>query len=77
MTKYSDLSFNFGDQRLVGQPFARKQIQRIVQSERISHAYLFSGASGVGKKAFALAFAELINGIDNLTALNGQAFSKK
>jgi DNA polymerase-3 subunit delta' len=77
MTAYQNLSFDFGDQRLVGQQFAREQIKRIVQADRISHAYLFSGPPGIGKKAFALAFAELINGIDNLTTLDGQAFSKK
>src|SRR5699024_4533343 len=77
MTAYNDLTFNFGDRRLIGQTFARKQIRRIVQSERISHAYLFSGPSGIGKKAFVLAFAELLNGIDHLTALGDQAFSKK
>lgn len=77
MTEYNNLAFDFGDQRLVGQQFAREQIKRILQSERISHAYLFSGSPGTGKKAFALAFAELINGIDNLTRLGDQAFSKK
>ncbi|MCW9706663.1 ATP-binding protein [Fodinibius salsisoli] len=77
MTAFNNLSFNFGDQRLVGQQFAREQIERIIQSGRISHAYLFSGPPGIGKKAFALAFAELINGVDNLTQLGAQAFSKK
>src|SRR5699024_1229797 len=77
MTVYKDLTFNFGDRRLIGQPFARKQIRRIIQSARISHAYLFSGPPGIGKKAFALAFAELLNGIDHLTDLGEQAFSKK
>lgn len=77
MTEYNNLTFDFGDRRLVGQQFAREQIKRILQSERISHAYLFSGSPGTGKKAFALAFAELINGIDNLTGLGNQAFSKK
>lgn len=77
MTEHNNLTFDFGDRRLVGQQFAREQIKRILQSERISHAYLFSGSPGTGKKAFALAFAELINGIDNLTGLGDQAFSKK
>ena len=77
MTDYQNLTFNFGDRRLVGQQFAREQIKRIVQSERISHSYLFSGPPGIGKTAFALAFAELINGVDNLTDLGSQAFSKK
>lgn len=69
--------FNFGDRRLVGQSPAREQMERIIRSGRISHAYLFSGPKGTGKKAFALAFAEIINGISNLTGLGDQAFSKK
>jgi len=77
MINYENLTFNFGDRRLVGQQFAREQIERIINSGRISHAYLFSGPPGVGKTAFALAFAELINGVDNLTTLGNQAFSKK
>lgn len=77
MNRYKDLSFDFGDRRLVGQQFAREQIERIVHSERINHSYLFSGPPGIGKTAFALAFAELINGVDHLTDLGNQAFSKK
>lgn len=77
MTDYENLTFNFGDQRLVGQQFAKEQIKRIVHSGRISHSYLFSGPPGIGKTAFALAFAELINGVDHLTDLGNQAFSKK
>ncbi|NGP86770.1 ATP-binding protein [Fodinibius halophilus] len=77
MINYNELTFEFGDQRLVGQDFAREQIERILKSGRISHSYLFSGPPGIGKTAFALAFAELINGIDNLTNLGSQAFSKK
>ncbi|WP_445664766.1 DNA polymerase III subunit [Fodinibius sp. AD559] len=77
MIDYKDLTFNFGDRRLVGQDFAREQIKRIIHSGRISHSYLFSGPPGIGKTAFALAFAELINGVDHLTDLGDQAFSKK
>lgn len=77
MTNKNSTSFNFGNRRLVGQQFAKEQIERIVSSDRISHAYLFSGSPGVGKTAFALAFAELVNGIDNLTDLGSQTFSKK
>lgn len=77
MTDYQNLNFNFGDRRLVGQPLAKEHIKRVIQSGRISHAYLFSGPSGIGKTAFALAFAEIINGIDHLTTLGDQAFSKK
>lgn len=77
MTEHENLQFNFGDRRLVGQQFAREQIERIVHSGRISHSYLFSGPPGIGKTAFALAFAELVNGVDHLTDLGSQAFSKK
>ncbi len=76
-TPYEDLTFSFGNRRLIGQLFAREQLERIVHSGRISHAYLISGPPGIGKKAFALAFAEILNGIDNLTDLGDQAFSKK
>lgn len=67
----------FGNRRLIGQDNAREQLQRIIQSGRTSHAYLFTGPSGVGKTAFTLAFAEILNGIDNLTGLKNRAFSKK
>ncbi len=67
----------FGNRRLVGQSHAKQQISRILESGRASHAYLFTGQEGVGKLAFALAFAEFLNGIDNLTDLGGQARSKK
>jgi DNA polymerase III subunit delta' len=66
-----------GNRRLVGQSNARRQISRILESGRTSHAYLFTGPEGVGKLAFALAFAEYLNGIDNLTDLGGMARSKK
>lgn len=77
MGYYKDLDIQFGNRRLVGQPLAREHLERIIASERISHAYLFSGPPGVGKTAFALAFAEIINGVDNLTDLGGKALSKK
>lgn len=77
MITYNQLQFNFGDQRLVGQNKARNFLERIIRSNRISHAYLFSGPPGTGKTAMALAFAELLNGINNLTDLGDQAFSKK
>lgn len=67
----------FGNRRLVGQQKAREQISRIIASERTGHAYLLTGPKGSGKMAFALAFAEVINGIDNFTDLGGSAFSRK
>lgn len=77
MIDYNKLEFDFGDQRLVGQKKMRNYLTRIIKSDRISHAYLFSGPPGVGKTAMALSFAEILNGINNLTDLGDQAFSKK
>jgi len=36
-------------------------LKKSVQSEKISHAYLFSGQSGLGKKTLALEFTKLLN----------------
>ncbi len=66
-----------GNRRVVGQQQARLQLSRILTSGRLSHAYLFAGPVGSGKKALALSFAEAINGIENLSDLHGKTFSKK
>lgn len=66
----------FGKPKLFGQLKARKQIQRIIQTDRLSHAYLITGPVGVGKKAIALALAEAVQGISNLTELENP-ISKK
>lgn len=62
---------------MVGQKRAKTQIEKMLSSERVSHAYLISGAGGVGKTAFALAFAEAINGITNISELGEHQTSKK
>jgi DNA polymerase-3 subunit delta' len=74
---YKSTSFSIGNRRLVDQQKVREYLKRILQSQRLGHAYLFSGPPGSGKTAFALAFAELLNGISHLTDLGDQAFSKK
>lgn len=74
---YIDDQISFGDRRLVGQKHAVEQIERIFQSDRLSHAYLITGPKGSGKTTFALAMAEIINGVDNLTDLKGTAQSRK
>lgn len=71
------MELKFGNRRLIGQHRAKEQAERMLSSERIGHAYLISGPSGVGKTAFALAFAEAINGIDHLSDLGNQKLSKK
>lgn len=71
------MELEFGNRRLIGQLRAKEQVERMLSSERIGHAYLVSGPSGVGKTAFALAFAEAINGIDHLSDLGNQKLSQK
>lgn len=71
------MNIKFGDRRLIGQLRAREQVERMLESERIGHAYLISGPSGSGKTAFALAFAEAMNGIDHLSDLGTYTSSRK
>lgn len=73
----NNLDISFGNRRLVGQEKAISHIEKILQSGRLSHSYLITGPEGSGKTAFALALAEIINGIDNYTDLKGSARSKK
>lgn len=72
-----NLDISFGDRRLVGQKKAISQVEKILRSGRLSHSYLITGPEGAGKTAFALALAEIINGVDNYTDLKGTARSKK
>lgn len=71
------MNIKFGKKRIVGQSRAKEQIERMLNSERIGHAYLISGSNGVGKTAFALALAEAINGISHLSDLEAFETSKK
>ncbi|MFY0682920.1 MAG: AAA family ATPase [Balneola sp.] len=71
------MNISFGNNRLIGQKRAKSQIERMLASERVSHAYLISGSPGVGKTAFALAFAEAMNGINNISELGDYKTSKK
>ncbi len=75
--KSADQRFNLGDRRLVNQQKAKTYVTRILESRRTGHAYLLTGPNGSGKTALALAFAEIINGIDHLTTLEDKKFSKK
>lgn len=46
---------------VVGQPHVTKTLQNAVRSRRLAHAYLFTGARGVGKTSVARILAKSIN----------------
>ncbi len=46
---------------VLGQPKAKEMLSRAMASAKMSHAYLFRGPAGVGKKTMAHAFAATIN----------------
>lgn len=46
---------------IIGQSTVKAHLTRSVASGRVPHAYLFTGASGVGKLPLAIAFAQYIN----------------
>lgn len=52
-------TFTFID--IIGQDKAKKLLTSSVRQGKVSHAYLFRGATGIGKKTTAHAFACLIN----------------
>jgi len=75
--QFINSEIKLGDRRIVGQQKARGQTEKVLNSGRLGHAYLITGPEGSGKTAFALALAEIVNGVDNLTDLKGTAISKK
>ena len=46
---------------IIGQPKAKELLYRAMAGAKMSHAYLFRGPAGVGKKTMAHAFAATIN----------------
>ena len=50
-----------GFPQIIGHEPQKEFLQNSVRKNRISHAYLFSGPEGVGKKLVAIGFAKLIN----------------
>ena len=46
---------------LVGHKIQREFLKKSFEISRVSHAYLFSGVDGLGKKAVALEFIRMIN----------------
>jgi len=52
---------------IVGHEFQKKALVRSVRENRISHAYLFFGPEGVGKRLMAVEFAKILNCLIPLT----------
>ena len=46
---------------IIGHEFQKNLLKRAAKENRVSHAYLFSGPDGVGKKLLALEFAKALN----------------
>ncbi|MBR7078232.1 MAG: hypothetical protein IKI41_05760 [Clostridia bacterium] len=46
-------------EKLIGQEDVKRRLSAAVESEMLSHAYIFSGPDGIGKMTFALEFAGL------------------
>ena len=46
---------------VIGQPHVTKTLQNAIRAERIAHAYLFTGARGVGKTSVARILAKTLN----------------
>ena len=46
---------------IVGHKIQREFLKKSFENSRVSHAYLFSGVDGLGKKTVALEFVKLIN----------------
>lgn len=46
---------------LLGHAWAEKLLQKHIANDDVRHAYLFTGAPGIGRRSLALAFAQAIN----------------
>ena len=51
---------------IIGQEFAKKYLTNSINKDKVSHAYLFEGMNGVGKKTLAKEFAKTI-GVENIS----------
>jgi DNA polymerase-3 subunit gamma/tau len=58
--KYRSKSFS----EVIGQKHITDTLEKAIESDRISHAYLFTGPRGVGKTSVARILAYAVNGLD-------------
>jgi len=47
---------------IYGHDTIKNRLKNIIESKKVSHSYIFSGKSGVGKKSMAYAFASALTG---------------
>ena len=62
---------------ILGHEIQKDILKNDVENNQISHAYLFSGPEGVGKKLLAIDFAKKILGTDNLNTCVDYTFIEK
>jgi DNA polymerase-3 subunit gamma/tau len=54
--------------QIIGQPHVSQTLQNAIQARRVAHAYLFTGARGVGKTSVARILAKALNCEHGLSA---------
>jgi len=62
---------------LIDQERVKKLLKKIIETEKIPHAFLFYGKEGVGKLKFAIEFSKIINGsneslLKDITIIEGE-----
>ena len=53
-------------EEILGQDNVKRQLKSDLEESKVSHAYLFLGSEGIGKKKLAIEFAKILLNTDNL-----------